>query len=781
MHAFLDRLGRMSAHRHWVVLGAWLVVLVGVLALRSAFGGTYVNDYTVPGSESSDGLDHLDASFPEAGGYAGSIVFHTEQGKVSADSGAVKKAMTAVAGLDHVISASDPLATQDTANVSKDGQTVKAPVSFDVVPASLDTAYLDDLDAAVQPATDAGLEVEYGGAAGEIGQQESDRSSELIGISLALVLLLLMFGSMLAAAVPLLAAVFSVGSGVSLLGLIAAVTNVPTAAPTVATLLGLGVAIDYGLFLVARHIEQVEDGVDVVTSIGRTAATSGAAIVVAGSTVVIAILGLYVSGVPFVGALGMASAIVVAVTMLSALTLVPALLGIAQRRVLRRSDRAAPESRGDEDPDELAARHAAEHEARAAAHERSVFARWGRRVSDRPWPWAIGATAVLAVLTVPLFSIQLGQLDAGTDPESDSSRKAYDLIADAFGPGANGPITVVVDVPKEGSNATQQLLTSLQKQLAKTDGVASVGPPQVNKAGDTAVITLIPTTEPKDAATQDLVDTIRSDVLADQDEQTWVVGTVAGYVDFTEKVAERMPWLIAAVVLLALVLLTAAFRSLVIGIKAAVLNLLSVGAAYGLVVAVFQWGWGSSWVGIDETVPIPSFVPMLMFAIVFGLSMDYEVFLLSRVREAYLATGDSHRAVAIGIGATARVITTAAAIMVTVFTSFVLSDDPTVKMLAVGMAGAVLIDATVVRMILVPAAMSLLGDAAWWMPRWLDKVLPDLQLEGPVAFPAEPAAEPAEAPAPPVAGKRRRAIPAPRRDDPVDGQVDEPLSPEETR
>ncbi len=740
MHALLDRLGRLAARRHWIVVGAWLVVLVSVLALRSLFGGEYVNDYTVPGSESSDGLDHLDSTFPEAGGYAGSIVFHTADDKVSDHSKAVKQSMSAVAGLDHVLSASDPLADQDAANVSKDGTTVKAPVSFDVVPASLDDSYLDDLDDAVSPATDAGLEVEYGGSAGEIAKQASDRTSELIGIAMALLLLLLMFGSVLAAAVPLLAAVFSVGSGVSLLGLIATTTHLPTAAPTVATLLGLGVAIDYGLFLVARHIEQLEDGMELRASLGRTAATSGSAIVVAGSTVVVAILGLYVSGVPFVGALGMASAIVVAVTMLSALTLVPALLGLAGTRVLRRKERAVEAPDPDEDPEVRAARRSADHAAREAAHERSWFARWGRRVSDAPWPWAIGATVVLAVLAIPLFSIQLGQLDAGTDPESDSSRKAYDLIEAGFGPGANGPITVVADVSGESSKAAQSTLSSLQKELKKTDGVASVGAPQLNKAGDTGVITLIPTTEPQDAATQDLVDTIRSDVLAGEDEDTWAVGTVAGYVDFTEKVAQRMPYLIAAVVLLALLLLTAAFRSVVIGIKAAVLNLLSVGAAYGLVVAVFQWGWGSSWVGIDETVPIPSFVPMLMFAIVFGLSMDYEVFLLSRVHEAYLATGDSHRAVAIGIGATARVITTAAAIMVTVFTSFVLSDDPTVKMLAVGMAGAVLIDATVVRMVLVPAAMSLLGDAAWWIPRWLDRVLPDLQLEGPTEPPA-PAAD----------------------------------------
>ena len=550
MHRLLDRLGRWSAHRHWIVIGAWLVVLIGVLVLRNFFGGTFVNDYSVPGSESSDGLDHLDSTFAEAGGYSGSIVFHASKGKVDADADAVKKSMTAVAGLDHVIAASDPLDDKDTADVSKDGSIVKAPVSFDVVPASLDQDYLDDLDDAVKPATDAGLEVEYGGSAGDIGQETSDRTSELIGIAMALLLLLLMFGSMLAASVPLLAAVFSVGSGVSLLGLIAATTNLPTTAPTVATLLGLGVAIDYGLFLVARHIEQLEDGMEMRASLGRTAATSGSAIVVAGTTVVIAILGLYVSGVPFVGALGMASAIVVAITMVSALTLVPALLGLAGRRVLPRSDRHVDEVDPDADPAVLAAKRAADHDARELAHEQSWFARWGRRVSDRPWPWAITATALLVVLAIPLFSIQLGQLDAGTDPKSDSSRKAYDLIETGFGPGANGPITVVVDVPKQSSNATQKMLSSLQKDLKKTDGVASVGDPQLNKPGDTAIITLIPTTAPQDHATEELVDTIRTDVLADQSEQTWLVGTVAGYTDFTEKVADRMVYLIAVVVLL---------------------------------------------------------------------------------------------------------------------------------------------------------------------------------------------------------------------------------------
>ncbi|WP_328519324.1 MMPL family transporter [Kribbella sp. NBC_00359] len=743
MHAFLDRLGRGAARFHWFVIAGWLVLVVGLFVLRSAFGGTYVNNYTVPGSESSAGLNILNKDFATAGGYSGSIVFHAKTGTVSQQADAVKTSMAAVAKLPDVVSAVDPLATSQTAYISKDGSIVNAPVSFSVVPASLDSSYVDKLDAAVQPARAAGLQVEYGGGAGQIGKQADDTLSETIGLALALLLLFLMFRSIVAAGLPLIAAIFSVGGGLAILGLLAAVKDFPVSAPTVATLLGLGVAIDYGLFMVSRHREQLEDGIGVEESAGRTESTSGAAILVAGGTVVIAILGLYVSGVPFVGALGLSSAIVVAVTVLAALTLIPAMLGLAKFLVLNRKDRHhLVEERELEAglPDEraVAEHRAEEREQRDLKHEQSAFARWGRRVSDRPWPYGIAATLVLLILAIPLFSMNLGQLDAGTDPAADSSRKAYDLIAQGFGPGANGPLTVVVQLPSESSTDKQTLLTGLTSTLQKTAGVAAVQPATMNSAGTTAIITVIPTTSPSSAETEDLVNRIRDDVLAGQQEPTFVVGTTAGYVDFTEKVAGRMLWLIGAVVLLAFLLLTVAFRSLLIGVKAAILNLLSVGAAYGVIVAVFQWGWGSSLVGIDEKVPIPSFVPMLMFAIVFGLSMDYEVFLLSRVHEAWIATNDSHRAVAIGIGATARVITTAAAIMIVVFLSFVLDDDPTVKMLAVGMAVAVLIDASIVRMILVPSVMTLLGDRAWWLPGWLDRIIPDIQLEGgPQPAPAE--------------------------------------------
>ncbi|HEY9336349.1 MAG TPA: MMPL family transporter [Kribbella sp.] len=735
MHAFLHRLGRGAAHFHWLVIGGWMVAVVALFVLKGAFGGTYSNNYTVPGSESSAGLNILNKDFSTAGGYSGSIVFHAKTGTVAEHSAQVKSTMDAVAKLPDVVSAVDPLATSQTAYISKDGSIVNAPVSFSVVPAALDSSYLDKLDTAVEPARAAGLQVEYGGGAGQIGKQADDLPSEAIGLLLALVLLFLMFRSVVAAGLPLLSAVFSVGGGLAILGLLAAVKVFPVSAPTVATLLGLGVAIDYGLFLVSRHREQLEDGMSVRESAGRAASTSGAAIVVAGGTVVIAILGLYVSGVPFVGALGLSSAIVVAVTVLAALTLIPALLGLANLKVLNRKDRHhLTEEReleaGLPDDSAVAAHRAEEHERRDAAHERSAFARWGRKVSARPWPFGIAATLVLLVLSIPLLSMNLGQLDAGTDPAQDSSRKAYDLIAQGFGPGANGPLTVVVQLESVSAADKQSVLSGLASTLQKTPGVAAVQQPSTNSAGTTAIINVVPTTSPSSADTEDLVNRIRDDVLPGQKEPTYVVGTTAGYVDFTEKVGSRMPWLIGVVVLLAFVLLTVAFRSLLIGVKAAILNLLSVGAAYGVIVAVFQWGWGSSLVGIDEKVPIPSFVPMLMFAIVFGLSMDYEVFLLSRVHEAWIATGDSHRAVAIGIGATARVITTAAAIMIVVFLSFVQDDDPTVKMLAVGMAVAVLIDASIVRMILVPSVMTLLGPRAWWLPRWLDRIVPDIQLEG---------------------------------------------------
>jgi putative drug exporter of the RND superfamily len=370
-------------------------------------------------------------------------------------------------------------------------------------------------------------------------------------------------------------------------------------------------------------------------------------------------------------------------------------------------------------------------------------------VSARPWPWAVLSVTVLIVLAIPLFSITLGQPDNGTNPTSDSSRRAYDLISQGFGVGVNGPLTVVVKLPKQSSSDNTSLLNTMQSDISKTSGVASVTPAAVNSDGTTAVFNVIPTTRPQATATTNLVNDLRDNVLPKEHATSYVTGTTAGAVDFTSQIRSRLLWVIIAVVAVSFLLLTTAFRSVMIATKAAILNILSIGAAYGVIVAIFEWGWGASLIGLHTTLPIPAYVPMLVFCIVFGLSMDYEVFLLSRVHEAWLSTGDPHRSVAIGIGATARVITTAAAIMVVVFTSFVLNPDPTVKMLAIGMAVAVLIDASLVRMILVPAVMALLGARAWWMPRWLEPVVPQLHLEGsasvtPAPTPADDTLGPAD-------------------------------------
>ncbi|HEY1617685.1 MAG TPA: MMPL family transporter, partial [Streptosporangiaceae bacterium] len=422
-------------------------------------------------------------------------------------------------------------------------------------------------------------------------------------------------------------------------------------------------------------------------------------------------------------------------TMLAALTMVPALLGLIGGNARALSARLRARKEG------VSVREQARESAAATArrHEHSAFARWGRMIAGNPWPWGLAAVALLVVLAIPLFSIALGQPDNGTNPTSQSNRRAYDQISKGFGVGVNGPLSVVVKLPHQSSSQTSTLLSDMRKDVGSTSGVASVGPAAVNSSGNTAVFSVIPTTRPQSTATTSLVHRLRDTVLPREHVTTYVTGTVAGGVDFTRRISSRMVYLILAVVAIAFLLLTTAFRSIVIAIKAAILNLLSIGASYGVIVAIFQWGWGRTLVGVPSTLPIPAYVPMLVFCIVFGLSMDYEVFLLSRVHEAWIATRDPHRAVAIGIGGTARVITTAASIMVVVFASFVLSTDPTVKMLAIGMAFAVLIDASVVRMVLVPAIMSVLGRRAWWMPRWLEPVVPHLKLEGSAA--AETAAD----------------------------------------
>jgi putative drug exporter of the RND superfamily len=726
MAGLLERLGSFAARRWFIVFPVWVIIVAGLLIANHTSAGEYVNNYDIPGSESQNGLNRLNDTFSSQGGYSGQIVYRAKHGTVAQQKAAVNQATSNIAKLPDVIKSVSPFSPQGAAAVSSDKTIAYTSVSWSVNPYSLDTSYLNRLNNAVAPARKAGLEVEYGAGAGEIGQTSSDRTSEAVGLACALILLLFMFGSLIAAVIPLISALFSVGAGLALLGLLAAVMTLPTTAPTVATLLGLGVAIDYGLFLISRHREQLDSGMDPIASARRAESTSGAAIIVAGSTVVVSILGLYISDVAFVGALGLSAAIVVVLTMAAALTLVPAFMGVVRENVRALSVRIKAHRAG-ETAQEQAKRTAAttyQH------HENSSFARWGRMVSRKPWPWLILSVIVLLVLATPLLSIYLGQPDNGTNPTSQTNRRAYDLMSQGFGVGSNGPLAVVVVLPKQSASATSSLLSSMQKNVAATKDVASVGPAAINSASTTAVFNVIPATRPQAGQTNQLVNTLRHSVLPKSHVTTYVTGTTAGGLDFTNKIKSRLFLLILAVIAISFVLLTCAFRSIVIAVKAAILNLLSIGAAYGVIVAIFEWGWGDSLIGLHTTLPIPAYVPMLVFAIVFGLSMDYEVFLISRVHEAWVQTRDPHRSVAIGIGSTARVITTAAAIMVVVFSSFVANSDPVVKMLAIGMAVAVLIDASIVRMILVPSVMTLLGAHAWWMPKFLEPVVPHLQLEG---------------------------------------------------
>ncbi|HEY1119472.1 MAG TPA: MMPL family transporter, partial [Acidimicrobiales bacterium] len=495
-------------------------------------------------------------------------------------------------------------------------------------------------------------------------------------------------------------ALFGLALGISSMSLLTYVIDIPAWAPEVGTMVGLGVGIDYALFLVARHREYLARGMTVEESVGRAVATAGSAVVFAGGTVVIAILGLAFSGVPFITAGGIGIAAIVLIMVLASLTLVPALLGMAGPWINRLGIHR-----------------------RSAPAPGSGWQRWGAHVSRRAGSYALGGTALLLAVSAPALALQVGTPDEGSLPEERTERQAYDLVAEGFGPGANGPLVIAVDVAGD-----EGAVGRLRAAVAGDRGIASVAPAVVDDAAGVATILAFPTTGPQDGATISTVRRLRADVfpaaIADGPARAHVGGQTATFADVAEKVGDRLPVFIGGVILLSLVLLTMVFRSVLVPVKAALLNLLSIGASFGVLVMVFQWGWGAGLIGLETTVPIVPFIPMFMFAILFGLSMDYEVFLLSRVREEFLRTGESQGAVVHGIAKTGRVITSAALIMIAVFLGFVLSSDPTVKMFGLGLAVAILVDATIVRMVLVPATMKLLGDANWWLPGWLDRVLP---------------------------------------------------------
>ena len=723
----LYRLGRLAARRPWAVIGTWLLISVVVIGASTAFGAELEDSFNVPGLDSQDAVDLLSAARSDRAGLTAQIVVTPLDDTAtffnsSNAQDALAEVQSGAAMLPNVLGTNDPSGAlaqgpETAANsgaVSANGRIALIRVQYPVI-GDLNFSDLDTLkEFRIQAGDGSPLQIELSGALFAAFEEPQTGVGERIGIIAAVIILLLAFGTLIAMGLPIGIALFGLALGISSMSLITYLVDVPSWAPQASSMIGLGVGIDYALFLVTRHREFLARGMTVEESVGRAVATAGQAVIFAGGTVVIAILGLAFAGVPFMTAFGVAASVIVLIMVVASVTLLPAFLGLAGHWVNRLGiRRKQPENR------------------KALG---SGWERWGLHVSKNAWAYMIGVTILLLALTAPVLSLRLGFPDEGTLPDSRTERRAYDLIAEGFGPGINGPFVIAIDVSEDSS-----VVGPLADAIAADTGIAAVTTPEINTEAGVATLLAFATTSPQDDATLDTIKRLRSEifpvVMDKSPAKAHIGGQTASFADIGDRVNSRLPLFIAAVILLSFLLLTVVFRSILVPLKAALLNLLSIGAAYGVIVMVFQWGWGKGIIGLEATVPIVSFIPMFMFAVLFGLSMDYEVFLLSRVREEYLITRDNDSSVIHGIASTARVITSAALIMISVFLGFVAGEDPVIKMMGLGLATAIFVDATIVRMVLVPAMMKLMGDANWWIPAWLDRLLPTIDIDGEAGLP----------------------------------------------
>ena len=737
----LIKLARFSVRRRRLMVGFWVILLVALGAISNSVGTNFATEFELPSSESNDVRNLLSANSSDRAGFSGQIVFTSPSG-IATDE--VKSTMTKlfsdVAKLEGVTVIS-PFDTQGQINQA-------ATTAFATIDVSLRSQEEiiklgEDIRAIGEKFSINGVQIEYGG---EVFAGFELPASELYGLLAAIIILVLAFGSVLAMGLPIGTAILGLGIGTSLVGIVSHLVGMPDFTTSLVAMIGLGVGIDYALFIVTRYRECLADGLSVEDAVVEAVDTSGRAVIFAGITVIISLLGLFVMGLAFARGLAIGAVIGVLFMIVASITFLPALLAMVKHRV-DVTTRAALIALVAVINESLKIflvglavtvgitlvslvvkplRTPIKHRPKKAK-ELTFWYRWSRFIQHRPWVSAISATTVLLILASPLASIRLGFGDNGNAPTDSTVRKAFDMVAEGFGPGFNGPLYITV----QGETAAQPAkLEAFVKTISATNGVAYAQAVPASADGSLSLVIAYPTTAPQDEATSQLVKFLRSDVIAQSSVDAKVGGFTAAGTDFATAIGSRMPYLFIGVLSLSFLLLMAVFRSLLVPLKAVIMNLLSIGAAYGVLVAVFQWGWGISLIGVGKAGPIESWAPMMLFAIVFGLSMDYEVFLLSRVKEEYDRTGDNATAVADGLTATARVITAAALIMVFVFGAFVLGYDRQLKLFGLGLSVAVFIDATIVRMVLVPATMELLGDRNWWIPAWINKLLPRIDVEG---------------------------------------------------
>ena len=696
------------AAEHWkrsVALVAVVLVALGVAA--NVGGGSFVDDFKTPGTESQRAIDLLDERFAAESGDTANVVFAVESGTLREPErrAAIERTIKEIGGQPHVTSAPSPF-TKDSGRLSEDGRIAYVPVQYDDTAGTLGREPGKRLEQASDRADGAGLEVSRNGVVVDQAEQATFPVGELIGVAVAIIVLTLVFHSAAAMALTLLSALIALGGGMLLLQFGSAFADFPSFAPTLGVMLGLGAGFDYALLIVGRYREELASGNSVSHAARVANATAGTSVVAAGVIVVVAISGLLATGIPFVGRMGVGSAIIIAMVAVGAVTVLPALMGAFARRLRpKRPEHVEPSQR---------------------------FARWAAMITRRPLVATIVGGLVLVLLALPLTSLRLGQPDDGNDRAGSTTRVAYDRLAEGFGPGFNGPLVLAATTPTDGSGATT--LTRIEQAVAKDRDVAFVSPPRPSPGGDAAVLTVFPKSSPQDERTTQLVDRLRADVLpaatSGSQVDVYVGGATATLQDLADKIAARLPLFIAMVVGLSVLLLMAVFRSLWVPLVSAAFNLLSIAAAYGVVVLVFQQGVGAGLLGVDGEVPIVSFVPLFMFAILFGLSMDYNVFLQSRIREEYMRGAGPQQSVVRAMARVGRIILAAGVIMTSVFLGFVSDPDVVVKTIGLGLASAILIDVLVVRMVVAPAVMTLLGDRAWTLPAWLERVLPRISLEG---------------------------------------------------